>query len=84
MTDCDSNGLEWTPVGHILVTVISAVTGCKADGQGRDKPPSDDIPIEAKGAPIRHKLEGATYDLCLNLGTTPIAAFRHCFSCRVC
>ncbi|MBT5003159.1 MAG: hypothetical protein HOM90_01565 [Porticoccaceae bacterium] len=38
MTDCDSNGQEWTPVGHIMVTVVSTVAGCNADGQGRGKP----------------------------------------------
>jgi hypothetical protein len=45
VTDCDSNGQEWTPVGHVLVTVVSTVAGCKADGQGRAKPRSGDIRI---------------------------------------
>ena len=34
VTQCDLNGLEWTHFGHILGTVISAVAGCNADGQG--------------------------------------------------
>jgi hypothetical protein len=46
VTDCDSNGQEWTPVGHIMVTVVSTVAGCNAAGQGRDKPLPGDIPIE--------------------------------------
>ena len=33
VTDCDSNRQEWTPVGHIMVTVISTVAGCNALGQ---------------------------------------------------
>jgi hypothetical protein len=70
VTDCDSNGQEWTPVGDIMVTVVSTVAGCNTGGQGRDKPPSADIPIEEKRVPIRHKLEGATYDLSLSPGTT--------------
>ena len=27
VTDCDSNGHEWTPVGHIMATVIFTVVG---------------------------------------------------------
>ena len=48
MTDCDSNGLEWTPVGHIMVTVVSTVAGCKADGQG-----SHDSQMKIKGVSTR-------------------------------
>ena len=40
VTDCDSSGSEWTAVGHIMVTVVSTVAGCNADGQRRAKPPS--------------------------------------------
>jgi len=58
VTDCDSNGQEWTPVGYIIVAVASTVAGCNTGRQARDKPPSDNIPIEENRVPIRQKLEG--------------------------
>ena len=55
VTERDSNGQEWTPVGHIMVTVVSTVVGCNKRGQGRAKPPSGES-IGSINAPSCHNL----------------------------